>query len=184
MNFLATKAHVSNRGVPPDSFLIALVEWGRSAKEEIFAVNDEPDDVYDILRPALGPWQSIAHRRAAMLEMMRVLAGFESSWNWNEGHDVTNPEEDNPETMSAGAFQCSWDSRNFGDDLKRLAVKFFVQDGDTFQKQSKEQHVFAMEWVARLTRYTTHHHGPLERGEVTSWVSRDAVAEFMQLLAP
>jgi hypothetical protein len=35
-------------------------------------------------------WDDLQHRRAAMLEVMRVHAGFESSWNWKQGVDTTN----------------------------------------------------------------------------------------------
>jgi len=182
MIFLATKSHVSNRGVPPDSFLEQLVLWGKSAPEEIFAVNDEPDDVYNLIRPDLGPWESILHRRAAMLETMRVLGGFESSWNWNEGHDTTNPSEDNPETMSAGLWQISWNSRNFGQDLKDLAAKHGVHDGVKFQEVTKSNHPFAMEYAVRLFRRTTQHNGPLKLHEVNPWLNRDAVEEFQALL--
>ena len=37
----------------------------------------------------LGPFEDILHRKACMLEVMRVLARFESSWKWNEGIDTT-----------------------------------------------------------------------------------------------
>ena len=84
MDFHATKQRVLNRGVPPDSFLDELVAWGRSAPDEIFAPNANTD-VYSNVVAVLGPWQDLRHRRAVMLEVMRVLAGFESSWNWNAG---------------------------------------------------------------------------------------------------
>jgi len=188
MTFLATKSHVANRGVPPDQFLAELVEWGKSAPEEIFALRippkGQPDhDVMTLVYPELGPWESILHRRAALLEVMRVLAGFESSWNPNEGRDVTNPTEDNPETMSAGLWQISWNSRNFGQDLKDLATANDVHDGVKFQATTKANHRFAAEWCARLIRYTTQHHGPLKRGEVLPYLNRDAVAEFKALVA-
>jgi hypothetical protein len=169
---------VYNRGNPPDSFLDQMIEWGRTAPEEIFALNNEPDDVMNLIRPALGPWQDIMHRRCALMETMRVLAGFESSWNWNEGVDVTNPSENNPETISAGAWQCSWNSRSFGQDLKDLAASKNIHDGDKFQAVTKSDHLFAMDWVSRLIRTTTKHHGPLKRHEVLPYLNRDAVSEF------
>lgn len=78
MPFHATKRKVFNRGVPPDSFLDELVAWGKTAPDEIFAPNTVVD-IYSNVVGVLGPWQGINHRRAAMLEVMRVLAGFESS---------------------------------------------------------------------------------------------------------
>lgn len=182
MIFVATKSKVANRGVPPDSFLQQLVEWGSGASESIFAVNDEPDDVYGLIRPTLGPWESIMHRRCAMLEVMRVLAGFESSWGWNEGRDTTNPTEDNPETKSAGAWQISWNSRNFGQDLKDQAAHHFIHDGNHFQSVTKVDHPFAMEYAARLFRHTVKHNGPLKHGVVLDWLRRDAMMEFQELL--
>jgi hypothetical protein len=182
MSFAATKSKVLNRGVPPDSFLLALVAWGKLAPESIFAVNDEPNDVYGLIRPVLGPWESIYHRRAAMLELLRVLAGFESSWNWNEGRDENNPTETNPETESAGAWQISWNSRNFGADLKALAASHGIRDGEKFQAITKSAHPFAMEYAVRLFRHTINHNGPLLRKEVLPWLKRDAVTEFLGLL--
>ncbi len=76
MAFHATKHEVFNRGVPPDSFLDQLVDWGKEAPDEIFAPNPHAD-IYSNVVGVLGPWQGLQHRRAAMLEVMRVLAGFE-----------------------------------------------------------------------------------------------------------
>lgn len=182
MIFSATKAFVSNRGVPPDDFLEQLVLWGKSASLQIFAVNNEPNDVMNLIAPVLGPWDSLEHRRAALVETMRVLGGFESSWNWNEGHDTTNPTENNPETMSSGLWQISWNSRVFGQDLKDLATINGVHDGVQFQATTKAEHPFAMEYAARLMRHTIRHNGPLKRGEVLPWLRRSAMAEFQDLM--
>src|SRR5215475_3259254 len=96
MNFSSTKKGVFNRGVPPDSFLTELVNWGKAAPDEIFAPN-EVVDIYNKIKDELGPWESPLHRRAAMLEVMRVLAGFESSWDWTEGVDTSRLGADTPE---------------------------------------------------------------------------------------
>ena len=89
-NYSATKQHVSNKGVAPDDFLDELVAWGEQSCDEIFAPNAGRNtyDIYSSVLDELGPWQGVPHRRAVMLEVMRVLAGFESSWNWNEGRDT------------------------------------------------------------------------------------------------
>jgi hypothetical protein len=42
--FVACKAKVHNRGVPPDSFLNEIVDWARQAPDEIF----EPNPIHDI----------------------------------------------------------------------------------------------------------------------------------------
>ena len=214
MIFKATKAKVFNRGIAPDSFLLELVEWGKTAPEDIFAVNANAD-IYGNVRAELGPWTGILHRRAAMLEVMRVLAGFESSWNWNEGIDTSRSGDDSPAKAEAGAWQVSADSIRLGSDLKKMfdrATKDVkVNDGGEniggmlihaqeieFQRVMKNNHPFAMEYVARLLRVNTKHNGPLYKGEeriairpslrdpkhsIYPWLSRDAVKEFEGLLA-
>jgi hypothetical protein len=182
MAYVATKQHVANRGVPPDDFLDELVVWGKEAPDEIFAPNDR-NDVYSSVFDALGPWQGMIHRRAVMLEIMRVLAGFESSWDWNAGRDTTNPASSTPDTIEAGAWQVSANSMNFGPELKNLMLaKTGTLDGNAFQQAIKEDHPLAMEYIARLLRRTTHHNGPVLRHEIDPWLHRDAVAEFQQFM--
>jgi hypothetical protein len=71
-------------------------------------------DIYSNVFGVLGPWEDLRHRRAVMLEVMRVLAGFESSWDWEAGVDVTNPTSTTPDTIEAGAWQVSANSMGFG----------------------------------------------------------------------
>jgi hypothetical protein len=183
MKYIATKQHVFNRGVPPDEFLDELIAWGKSAPDEIFAPNLF-SDIYSSVKNTLGPWQGLEHRRAVMLEVMRVLAGYESSWDWNAGVDVTNPTSVTPETIEAGAWQVSANSMGFGSELKDLVFdKVGSTDGDDFQKAMKKNHPLAMEYVARLLRRTTRHHGPVLRHEIDPWLRRDAVEEFQALLS-
>src|SRR3954470_7124620 len=182
MRYIATKQHVANRGVPPDDFLDQLVVWGKQAPDEIFAANTH-SDVYSSVFDALGPWQGITHRRAVMLEVMRALGGFESSWNWNAGRDTTNPTSVTPDTIEAGAWQVSANSMNFGQELKDLVLaKVGTLDGDAFQKAMKDDHRLAMEYIPRLLRRTTHHNGPVLRHEIDPWLRRDSVAEFQRLV--
>jgi hypothetical protein len=192
VNWLAAKAKVLTRGTPPDSFLDELLRWGRFAPEEIFAPNENPADIYAAVKPELGPWQGPLHRRAVMLEVLRVLAGFESSWNWNEGIDSTRHAADTDENSEAGAWQVSADSRRFGEDLHallRTSAGSLV--GVAFQQAMKSDHALAMEYAARLLRHTTRHNGPLYRDRhvmresmrgaeqsIYPWLSRAAVAEF------
>lgn len=182
MTYIALKQHVFNRGVPPDSFLDELVAWGRSAPEEIFAPNAY-SDIYSSIKNTLGPWRDNLHRRAVMLEVMRVLAGYESSWHWNAGRDTNNPTSDRPETTEAGAWQVSANSIGFGAELRELVMREVGStDGLQFQAAMKSNHPLAMEYVARLLRRTTHHHGPVLRHEIDHWLRQDAVAEFQTLL--
>jgi len=181
MTYVATKQNVSNRGVPPDQFLDELVVWGKQAPDEIFAPNDQ-DDVYSSVFGTLGPWQGLAHRRAVMLEVMRVLAGFESSWNWTAGRDTTNATSVTPDTVESGAWQVSANSVNFGQELEDLILaKVRSLDGNAFQRAMKENHALAMEYIARLLRRTTRHNGPVLRHEIDPWLRRDSVAEFERL---
>jgi hypothetical protein len=180
--FLAANQKVFNRGAPPNSFLEELVEWGKTAPDEIFAPNSQ-EDIYSNVVEVLGPWQDILHRRAEMLEVMRVLAGFESSWDWNAGVDTTNPTSTTPDTIEAGAWQVSANSVAFGQELRDLVLKKVGSpDGDAFQKAMKKDHRLAMEYIARLLRRTVNHNGPVKRHEIESWLRRDAVEEFRALL--
>jgi hypothetical protein len=182
MKYKALKQKVLNRGIPSDEFLDQLISWGKQAPDEIFAPNTFTD-IYSNIKTTLGPWEGIKHRRAVMLEVMRVLAGFESSWNWNAGRDTTNPTSVTPETIEAGAWQVSANSMSFGKELKDLVLtQIGTTDGKAFQKSMKENHPLAMEYVARLLRRTTKHHGPVKRHEIDSWLRRDAVAEFEELI--
>ena len=183
MTFDATKQHVLNRGVPPDNFLDQLVAWGKTAPDEIFVPNDNTD-IYSNVVGVLGPWEDLGHRRAAMLEVMRVLAGFESSWDWTAGADVTNPDSVTPETIEAGAWQVSANSMGFGEELKDLVrAKAGSLDGNDFQRAMKADHPLAMEYIARLLRRTVDHNGPVKRHEIDPWLRKDAVVEFRALLA-
>lgn len=197
MTFTAAKSKVLNRGVPPDSFLTELVLWGRSAPDEIFAPNDRVD-IYNKVRHELGPWTSPLHRRAVMLEVMRVLAGFESSWKWTEGVDTSKDVANNDENAEAGAWQVSYDARKFDVSLRTLLTTNGVTSGRSFQAKMKSNHALAMEFVSRLMRFTTKHNGPLYKDDERSsirpslrdpvhsiypWLRREAVNEFVSLLS-
>jgi hypothetical protein len=182
MTYIATKQQVANRGVAPTAFLDQLVAWGKEAADDIFVPNTH-SDIYSSVFKALGPWQGMSHRRAVMLEVMRVLAGYESSWDWNEGRDIKNPTSITPETIEAGAWQVSANSMDFGKELRDLVLaKVGTLDGEAFQKAMKEDHLLAMEYLARLLRRTVDHHGPIRGHKIHPWLRRDAVEEFQALL--
>jgi len=185
MTFRETLARVKNRGTPPPEFIAALVRWGKTAPADIFAVNAEPGDVYTSVRHVLGPYNGELHRRAVMLEILRVLAGFESSWKWTEGRDTTNSTSNRPDTEEAGAFQVSANSQLFGRDLRELVaehIRDYDHDGDIdhddFRAGMKLDHPLSLEYAARLLRHTTRHNGPVKRHEIDPWLSREAVEEF------
>lgn len=196
MIFKATKAQVANRGTAPDSFLSEMVAWAKTAAEAIFLPNDEAD-IYTKVKSELGPWIDITNRRAVMMEVMRVLAGFESSWNWKEGVDTSRLGADTAENAEAGAWQVSYDARNANAELRLLLADRAVNAGIKFQQAMKFDHTLAMEFVARLMRHNTKHNGPLYKGDerlairsslrgeehsIYPWLLRDAVAEFQALL--
>ncbi len=185
MIFSATKARVKNRGNPPDSFLAQLVVWGRTASDEIFAPNPNPSDIYALIRPILGPWENLLHRRAAMLEAMRVHAGFESSWNWNEGVDTTNQTSmHNRNGEETGIFQVSFDSTFIADHaMLPFAVEKGIGTVGSFIPEMKSNHPLALEYYGRLVRINIKWAGPLLRHEVDPWLSRAAVSEFQELLS-
>lgn len=181
--FIATKESVFNRGTAPDDFLNELVDWCLQAPDEIFLRN-ENHDIYSQVFEELGSWEDLTHRKAAMLEVLRVLGGFESSWNWREGRDITNPGSNTSCTEEAGIFQCSGNSMGFDPSLKALLKSVSGKtDCDTFRAVSKSNHAFAIEYCARLLRFTVNHHGPVKRKEINSWLSREAVEEFKQFLS-
>lgn len=185
MSFLSTKTMVLNRGVPSDSFLTQLIAWGKSAADEIFAPNDNPLDVYAIIAPTLGPWTGLPHRRAAMLETMRVHAGFESSWNWKEGVDVSNATSMAHITgQETGIFQVSFDSVWLGNKaMEPFAKAHNIDEPHAFIAAMKQDHPLAMEYYARLVRVNIKWAGPLVRHEIDQWLSKSAVTEFEKLLS-
>lgn len=179
-------APVANRGTPPAAFLEQLLTWGRTAPDDIFAPNASSQDIYSLITPALGHSDDMTMRRATMLEVLRVLAGFESSWNWNEGVDITNlASMRNIQGRETGIFQVSFDSLGFDPDaLVACVTRHTVERPDvlTFLGAMKQNHTLAMEYCARLLRVSSKWDGPIERGDVRRVVNRFARDEFYELL--
>ena len=184
--FVACKEKVLNRGIAPDEFLLTLVNWGKTAHEDIFAPMTR-DEIYVSVHEVLGPFSPVGrphHRKAVMLEVLRVLEGFESSWRWDAGVDTTNADSNQPCTMEAGAFQVSGNSMDFHPSLEALVMNVAgTLNCHKFQEVTKANHPFAVEYCARLLRFTTQHHGPVKHLKMHPWLSRDAVNEFEGALA-
>lgn len=184
MNFSACLHPVGNRGVPPLDFLGELVRFGQTAPDEIFAPRKDDageTDIYTSVLPVLGPWTGMPHRRAVMLEVLRVLGMFESSGRWQEDYDKSNPDENTPMKKSAGVFQESANSMYFGADLRALMAAHGVsdRDGDGFRAlMMSDNHQVVIEYAARLLRHEIRSNGPVARGETHQYLRRDAVAEF------
>lgn len=197
MIFTAAKSPVFNRGSAPQSFLEEMVAWAKKAPDDIFALNNKRD-IYNKVRDELGPWIDFQHRKAVMLEVMRVLAGFESSWDWKEGVDTSRLGDDTPENSEAGAWQVSYDARFLAPELGEFLVRNGIHSGKDFQQETKFNHGFAMGFVSRLLRHNTKHNGPLYKGDernairsslrgpehsIYPWLSRDSMREFYDALS-
>jgi hypothetical protein len=186
-NYVACRAEVYNRGPAPEDFLDELVAWANTASDDIFAVNDR-EDIYSSIVGQLGPWEGPKHRKAAMLEVLRVLGGYESSWDWMAGIDPEGVNSNTPCTEEAGIFQCSGNSMEHDPSLRALLMSVAGKtDCKTFRETTKSNHVFAVEYCARLLRFTITHHGPIKSRKknkhIHPWLRKDAVQEFMSLLA-
>jgi hypothetical protein len=183
MGYKATKHHVSDRGAPPDSFLDELIAWGKIADDDIFAPNSI-NDIYTSVASELGPYHSSDQRRGVMLEVLRVLAGFESSWDWNCGLDTSKMKAVTAQNTEAGAWQVSYDSMGWGPELRALLVAQNAVTAADFQRVMKQNHTLAMEYIARLLRRTVAANGPVVGHRIHPWLRRDAVKEFMALIRP
>lgn len=184
-NFIACRYPVSQEhGITPKSFLDELIDTINQLPDVVFEKNNN-HDVYSIMLGSLGPYTDLLHRKAVMCEVLRVMAAFESDWNWNAGVDANNNySKHHKEGEETGAFQVSWDSKYFDkslvDCLDRVTGK---HDVDTFISKMKENHSLAIEYCARLLRYNTNWCGTLNHSSmVISHVRRESVEEFKSFL--
>lgn len=185
----ACKMRVHNRGSAPDWFLSEITEWGKNAPANIFELNFNYD-IYSSVRPELGPYKSEKHRRAVMLEVLRVLGGFESSWDHSEGIDANNPSSaQNKCREEAGIYQTSQNATYFGTDLKFMQIdqcKNYTQENICLNfiecskdsRGNKANRKFIHSFTALLLRKTVNHHGPVKRKEINKWLRPACVAEF------
>lgn len=200
MTFFATKSRVFTRGVPPDSFLTEQVEWFRVAPDEIFSRNANYD-IYNKVFDELGPYPTLLYRKAVLAEVERVLAGFESSWDWTDGVDTSRLGNTTPENAEAGAWQVSYGSRKLDPSLVKLVQSKNITSGIQFQRTTKFDHHFALEYESRLLRIDVKdpqrlENGPLYKGDerhfirktlraaeqsIYPWLSRAAVDEYQKL---
>lgn len=178
------KSIVADQGRCPDEFLTQILATIGGLPDDVFEPNPH-HDIYSALYAVLGPWSSTAHRRSVMCEALRVLAGFESSWRWEEGVDTTNATSmSNPLGEETGAFQVSADSMGLDPSLRAFIVgKLGTDHASAFIAAMKSDHGLAVEYVARLLRISIQWDGPIRRGEVAKAVRRDAVNQWQSLLA-
>ena len=187
MPFNHTLQPVANRGSAPIGFLNQVLVWGENEPDITFTLRKddaEETDIYTVLRKLFSKedWTSLVRRKCWMMEVLRVLAGFESSWKPNTGADTTNPAERDAETFSAGLWQISYNSRGFGQDLRDMLVVYGIHNGAQFQQMMKTNFTFAARWAARLFRHTIRHNGPLRDHHVDAYLKVNAVDEWQSLL--
>jgi hypothetical protein len=165
---------------PPVSFLDELVDWAITAPDALFAPN-AISDIYSSVMPQLGPYGLPVHRKAVMLEVLRVLPGHESTWNWNQGVDAGKTARKTSHNEETGAFQVSADSMELD---KSKSLENFVQatigatDDATFIARMKSDHKFAIEYVVRLLRINIAWNGPISRRRIHGELKKTAVTEF------
>lgn len=163
---------------PPVSFLDELVDWALLAPDIIFLPN-AIFDIYSSVVAQLGPYGFTVHRKAVMLEVLRVLAGRESIWNWNQGVDAGKAVKNTSHNEETGAFQVSADSMDLDQGLQDFVQAALGSTDDaTFVTETKTNHRFAIEYAARLLRVTVAANGPILHHHIHPELKRTAVTEF------
>lgn len=199
--FNHTRQEVYNRGGAPENFLNFIVDWALDTPSQLFQYNDNAD-VYSHVRYKLGPWKEgddfLTHRKAVMLEVLRTLCGFESSWNWEEDYDQSAnegyPTDRHIKEWEAGILQSSSDSLNTYQSCSQYAAALGigVNDHTAFRMLSMQKGAFPIHYGVLILRETYMHHGPLLRTENNTadsqesslhpYLSKACVAEFENLL--
>jgi hypothetical protein len=163
---------------PPVSFLDELVDWALTAPDMVFMPN-ATFDIYSSVATQLGPYGFPVHRKAVMLEVLRVLPGHESMWNWNQGVDAGKKVPNTSQNEETGAFQVSADSMGWDKGLKDFVqATIGATDDATFIIRMKSNHKFAIEYAARLLRVNIAWNGPISGRRIHSELKRTAVTEF------
>lgn len=118
-----------------------------------------------------------------MLEVLRVLAGHESTWNWNGGVHARKKGKKTSHNEEAGAFQVSADSMDLDPGLRNFAqITLGSTDDQTFITRTKTNHKFAIEYAARLLRVTVSHHGTIMYHHIHGQLQRAAASEFLNYI--
>lgn len=186
--FKYTKVAIGHgHGGVPDSFLFSLLTVGKlemATHPEVFAHNDHlgDKDIYNLIGNKFGPLDTLVKRVAAMLEVLRIIAGDESDWNPKEGADTTAGPE-TPDEEEAGEFQMSNNSRHLGADLDDYLNAHGIHTAQDFINGMKSDPAVDIGYVMRLLRDSTRWDGPVNRMWVTNQISTAAFNEWCQLLS-
>ncbi len=178
---------VYNRGVPRRDVVAEIIKAVKKSPDSLVEVNPIYD-IFSSVERELGPWKSLKHRKAALIDVLIVLSMFESSERWNAGIDTTNASSaKNKCNEEAGMFQCSGNSLNFGKPLRDLFsyyCKGYAGNTvcDKFITCSKMNHEFVIRYTAQLIRFTTKHHGPILRKEINPYLSRECTSQIEAIL--
>jgi hypothetical protein len=162
----------SKRGTPKKDVVEEIIEYVSEMPDSDFSVNAKYD-IYSHMAPKFSEYtKGIKKRRALMAAVLTNLAGWESTWDWNEGIDTTNISSTKSKcSEEAGLLQTSGDAMNFDKSLVRLfesSCKAYTKGTkcDRFIACSKDpgaNHRFTVIFTAMLLRHTTNHHGPIKR---------------------
>ncbi len=193
----ACLVNVHNRGKPTEDMVMEIIDLVGLMDYSDFEVNDNYD-IYSHMQPKFAEFtKDIDSRRALMAGVLVNLAGWESSWDWTEGVDTTNPASmANKCGEEAGLLQTSADSMaNFNASSGGSLKAFFDEsckeytggtDCERFIKCSKDPgglHYFTIQYTAKLLRHTTNHHGPIKRkSDVYSSLSTECVRQIRSFL--
>lgn len=178
---------IPNQGKIPTSVLNNIIDFVRSAPDQVFEKNNE-QDIYWLFAKTLGPITTLKQRRAVMADTQIVLGALESSWGYGVGRDPATPASKPCNEYEAGMFQVSSNSMAFGNGqlttLFKAACGPYMSLGtcQAFQKCTKEEPAFAHSYVGLLLRYTINHHGPIKRGNVGRLLSKSCQNEIEAIL--
>lgn len=168
----------------PSPFYTEVFDTIKSLPDSVFEKNPY-NDIYSLLAGRLGPYTSIAQRRAVIVHVISSMAGQESTWRWTLGRDP-GASNFSTETQEAGAFQTSCNVRKFHEVSLTPLISSSCENYSgalcaKFIKCTKGNHKFAIETVARALRFEKggvpayRHWGPLRRGEVTPFLKKECV---------
>lgn len=185
--FKVALAEVYNRGSAPIKFLDEMVEWAKTAPSNLFTPNDH-FDIYNKVENELRPFED---RTAVMLEILRVLALFESGCKWTEGVDASKQGANTNENAEAGAWQESYNIRKSSSDIQTVLLNANITNGIQFQIEMKRNHELAMMiavMALRLDMSNFEHiaNGPIRKGDERkkTWPNRSKLWEAKESIYP